>query len=94
MQEDRHGVSTEMPRYKSHKEVWALKIKQMVHLPDSATVLIHFDDEGFAPKEVSKKWVDWKVSEVSDPGYFVVYADGYESWSPTGAFESGYTPIT
>jgi hypothetical protein len=26
-----------------------------------------------------------------DLGYFVVYEDGYQSWSPTEAFEKGYT---
>jgi hypothetical protein len=26
-------------------------------------------------------------------GYFVVYADGYRSFSPAQAFESGYTEI-
>ena len=26
-------------------------------------------------------------------GYFVVYEDGYESFSPARAFEEGYTPI-
>ena len=26
-------------------------------------------------------------------GYYVVYEDGYKSFSPAGAFESGYTPL-
>ena len=26
-------------------------------------------------------------------GYFVVYEDGYESWSPAGVFEAGYSLI-
>lgn len=26
-------------------------------------------------------------------GYYVVYEDGYESWSPAEAFEKGYTLI-
>lgn len=29
----------------------------------------------------------------SDFGYFVLYEDGYHSWSPTKAFEEGYTEI-
>lgn len=27
-------------------------------------------------------------------GYFVVYKDGYESWSPAEAFEEGYTRVS
>lgn len=30
---------------------------------------------------------------VVDPGYYVVYEDDYVSWSPTEAFEKGYTEI-
>ena len=26
-------------------------------------------------------------------GYYVVYEDGYKSFSPASAFESGYTPL-
>jgi hypothetical protein len=26
-------------------------------------------------------------------GYYVVYADGYKSWSPAAAFEEGYTLV-
>jgi hypothetical protein len=29
---------------------------------------------------------------VGQPGYKVVYADGYTSWSPQGAFEEAYRP--
>ena len=28
-----------------------------------------------------------------DLGYYVVYGDGYKSWSPTKAFEEGYSLI-
>lgn len=27
------------------------------------------------------------------PGYYVVYTDGYVSWSPAKAFEEGYTKV-
>lgn len=32
-------------------------------------------------------------SHAIDSGYYVRYADGYESWSPAKAFEEGYTRI-
>ena len=30
----------------------------------------------------------------SDPGYLVVYDDGYESWSPKHVFDKAYRPVT
>jgi hypothetical protein len=30
---------------------------------------------------------------VREPGYYVMYEDGYISWSPSKAFEQGYTEI-
>jgi len=30
------------------------------------------------------------IVESNEHGYKVVYADGYESWSPKDAFENGY----
>lgn len=32
-------------------------------------------------------------SKASPGDYFVVYADGYSSWSPAKAFEDGYTKV-
>lgn len=29
----------------------------------------------------------------ANSGYYVVYDDGYESWSPAGAFEAGYSRL-
>ena len=29
-----------------------------------------------------------------EPGYKVIYPDGYTSWSPAGAFESAYREIS
>lgn len=84
--------AAEMPRYKSHKEVHALKIR-WVETPDGSIGerILHFTDEGFAPKAVSRQY-----SDKHDPrsgGYYVVYEDGYESWSPGDVFEAGYTRI-
>ncbi len=30
----------------------------------------------------------------NQPGYLVVYADGYKSWSPEGVFETAYRKVT
>ena len=88
-------VAREMPRYKSHKEVWALKIKDISlgHTHDDGTEygMITPEEEGYAPFEVSKEYFDKHKPNIG--GYYVVYKDGYKSFSPAGAFEEGYTSV-
>lgn len=80
----------EMPRYECHKQVWALKIKE-VQDNKATNPAIAFEDEGYAP--ISVDW-DWYYKHKPLPGgYYVVYADGYKSYSPAKAFEDGYTRI-
>ncbi len=40
---------------------------------------------------VSQEWLDKHKPEIG--GYFVVYEDGYQSYSPAKAFEEGYTRL-
>lgn len=46
-----------------------------------------------------KKYIGTKIVEaepylrVDEKGYRVIYADGYESWSPKEVFEKAYLPI-
>ncbi len=61
------SVQTPMPKYRCHKEVWALKIADVI------------------------KYV--RKHDPKPGGYYVVYEDGYTSWSPADAFEGGYTRI-
>jgi hypothetical protein len=93
-------VQREMPRYQSHKKVWALKIKQV--LLDSSLAqaqgrettggaIITPEEEGYAPFTVNAEYVRKHNPQVG--GYYVVYDDGYKSWSPADAFESGYTKL-
>lgn len=82
--------ATEMPRYQCHKKVWALKIAGVeIHKDGSATIAPA--DEGYDPFVVKSAWSLKFQGDEDDLGYFVVYEDGYQSWSPTRAFESGYT---
>lgn len=88
----------EMPRYKSHKEVWALKIRTIETLltadadgHKSGSALITPAEEGYAPFRVSAIYV--KKHDPKPGGYYVVYGDGYASWSPADAFEAGHTRI-
>ena len=76
----------QLPRYRCHKEVSALKIADIV--PNPRGYELHFEDQRFAPHQVSEEWVGRHLP--SPGGYFVVYEDGYQSWSPAQAFESGY----
>lgn len=76
----------QMPRYHCHKDVWALKIAGI----DAPNRLIVPEDEGYAPFRVTQAYLDKHQPEVG--GYYVVYDDGYLSFSPAKAFEAGYTP--
>lgn len=94
------GNSREMPRYKCHKEVWALKIADIVYDSDVAsrdvretdgTAMITPEEKGFAPFKVDHEYVRKHRPKVG--GYFVVYKDGYKSFSPAEAFEDGYSLV-
>ena len=81
----REMPAAQMPTYKSHKTVWALKIAAI----DGATITP--EDHGFAPFVVDEEYLSKHKPQAG--GYYVVYADGYKSWSPAEAFESGYVRI-
>lgn len=88
------NAQREMPRYQSHKVVHALKLRKVDRLarprmvlfcpadPEYAVIEVPVEDE-LAKREQS--------GQQGDPGYLVVYPDGFRSWSPTKAFEEGYT---
>lgn len=86
------GVAGELPRYKCHKEVHALKIKEVDDRGFAAGgARLVFEEEGFAPIDVSEEYMRKHQPKVG--GYYVVYEDDYESWSPGVAFKRGYTRI-
>lgn len=90
-----------MPKYQSHKKVWALKIKSVSYDKDAAvadgnretdgSAVITPADEGYAPFIVGAEYV--RKHNPLAGGYFVRYEDGYTSFSPAEAFEGGYTRI-
>ena len=84
----REQVKCEMPKYKCHKEVWALKIRDIVFTGDSSAAVIKFDDEKYAALKVGADYI--RKHQPASGGYYVVYAGGYESFSPADVFEDGY----
>ena len=77
--------TAEMPRYRCHKEVWALRIK------DVAGNRLYFFEPLFAPVDADEEMFSRYTPQIGD--YYVVYSDGYKSFSPKKAFEEGYTPV-
>ena len=77
----------EMPRYRSHKTVWALKIAAIKY--EGVGAVMTPVEDGYAPFAIDADYMHKHDPKVG--GYYVVYADGYKSWSPAEAFESGYT---
>ena len=80
--------SQQMPRYKCHKEVWALKILEVFRENNQPRLRV---DGGFEPIAVDDDYCAKHRPEAG--GYYVVYADGYKSYSPAQAFEEGYTKV-
>lgn len=82
-----------LPRYRCHKEVSALRIKHVIETPSGFE--LHFEGDRFVPAFVSRNWVVSKEKpENLVGGYYVVYDDGYQSWSPAAAFGAGYTLLS
>jgi len=83
------GTFMEMPKYQCHKIVHALKIEKIEKIDD--VVYITPSDEGFAKFSTNPEFIH--KHQPQEGGYYVVYEDGYVSYSPTKAFEEGYTRI-
>jgi hypothetical protein len=85
-------VSIELPKYKSHKEVWALKIKQVyISTNTSPDGILYFEDERYNPITLGNEYFEKHKPHAG--GYYVVYEDGYKSFSPLEPFENGNTLI-
>ena len=86
----------ELPRYRSHKNVSAVKILEirstatLEQASDGSAYLVP-TEEGYGRILVTREFMLRHEPEVG--GYYVQYEDGYESYSPAKAFEDGYTRI-
>lgn len=81
----------EMPRYQSHKKVWALQIKSTGEAP-GGQVRLEFEEAGYAPIWLPLEMFSRYMPVPGD--YYVVYDDGYKSISPAKAFEEGYRLVS
>lgn len=79
--------SAEMPQYVSHKKVWALELAAA----DRLTCRLSFVEIGYAGITVPAEM--WSRYQPVPGDFYVVYADGYKSFSPRKAFLEGYVRI-
>lgn len=85
-------TQVQLPKYKSHKEVYALKIAGMETLPDGGLRITPVE-QGYGPYDVEAQFIPKHDPARPQLGWYVViYKNGYKSFSPADVFEDGYTP--
>lgn len=85
-----------MKRYKCHKEVSAMRVDRIDDRGVIGAALVSVGGTEEAPVDIDSVAVSVAFIErhkPTAPGYFVRYDDGYESFSPAGAFEDGYSEV-
>lgn len=86
-----------LPLYEPRSKVRALKIKAVTYSREPlegvprGESLITPADERYAPFWVNEPWA--MKNRPQPGGYFVVHADGHQSFYPANAFESGYSRL-
>lgn len=80
-----------LPRYRCHKEVDAVLIGDMHGGAGVVSTILVPADDSYDVIVVTRGYVTKHQPHIG--GYYVRYADGYESFSPAEAFEQGYTRI-
>jgi hypothetical protein len=91
---ERCVASKQMPQYQCHKKVWALKIKEVIKHALACRDATKEQDAAFEASDKFQGAAAWYRKHAPEPGgYYVVYPDGYKSYSPAKAFEEGYTLI-
>lgn len=83
-------VERELPHYQCHKKVRALKIASIQPVVGGSANITPAD-KGYMEFTVDAEYVAKHKPQIG--GYYVVYDDGYRSFSPAQAFEEGYTRI-
>lgn len=87
----------ELPKYQCHKIVHGFKITNIVRDGEGedrdtdGSAVLHHEEGYFIPVKVDAEYMSKHKPEIG--GYYVIYEDGYQSFSPADAFEGGYTRI-
>ncbi len=76
----------QLPMWNCHKTVQAARIESIEDFSPGSYIL---GLQGGKKVLVTKEWMGKRGAHTG--GYFVVYEDGYTSFSPSTAFESGYS---
>jgi len=90
---DSEAIKAQLPRYQCHKVVQAVKIGSLEVNPYAGSVMIVPADPKLLPFHTRADFDERYFGTAEDRGYFVLYEDGYESWSPSEVFENGYARI-
>lgn len=103
---DNMSAANQLPQYRCHKTVRAVKIREIVcHAHEDPAITIEefahtnefqgghifHDEAGIGPIPFDAAYYRKHRPQVG--GYYVVYEDGYCSYSPAKAFEDGYTRV-
>ena len=78
-----------LPKYQSRKIVKGAKIISIDDLVGDCGLVLNL--EGDQKVAISRDWYTKHAAASGD--YYVIYDDGYTSWSPAEAFESGYVKL-
>lgn len=78
-----------LPKYQSRKIVKGAKIISIVDLIGDCGLELNL--EGDQKVAISRDW--YVKHSAASGGYYVIYDDGYTSWSPAEAFENGYVKL-
>ena len=82
----------QLPLYECHKTVRAAKITEIKKFKDHGnTFYTLVFGEIVGRSNFVSEWVKKFNPEVG--GYYVLYDDGYSSYSPAGPFEKGYNKV-
>lgn len=88
-------INAVLPEYQCHKKVRAARILDVMQEPNiqknEMLYSLKLDHPTTTIISIAKAWFEKNHPEKG--GFFVVYEDGYASYSPAKAFEEGYTLI-
>jgi len=89
-------IPSDLPKWHSHKVVQAAKIVRVDESVPCLVIRVDGQERGLLPRtsEFWKRREPFRGLKAPDHGYYVLYEDGFESWSPTKAFEGGYAKET